>query len=173
MIAGALVTIASTVVSVWLVDHLTVLVERELAADPTLDASFVEGFTSVFEAGMVVFFVLVAVVTVPVWLWMAWKNGQGRAWARVTATCLGALGIAGMISSGAMSAVDYAAGELPLPSTGLLVALGLVSVANVLVSALAVVLLWLKPSNTYFTAVGAQRRWEQWSRLYGHAHGGQ
>ncbi|WP_375002877.1 hypothetical protein [Aeromicrobium sp. CTD01-1L150] len=173
MVAGAVTTIASTVVGLYLVDHMTELVARDLQADPTLDAAFIDGFTSVFTAAMIVIIALTGLVGVIVWLWMAWKNAQGRSWARITATCLGALAVAGTVSSGGLSAIDYATSGLPLPSTGLLLALGLVTAASLAVSALAVILLWLKPSSAYVAAVTAQRRWRQWSRQYGHTHAGQ
>lgn len=79
--------------------------------------------------------VLVGLVGVALWVWMAVKNGQGRSWARVVATVLGGLNILSTLS-----------GLLQGGTTPLSLALNLVSLA------LAGVILWLlyRPESTRF-----------------------
>ena len=84
--------------------------------------------------------IVVGVIAVGLWLWMAAANGAGKSWARIVATVLGALG--------ALSAV------LSLTTgTGITIALQLV----ILVLAVAIlVLLWRPASSAYFQARSAR-----------------
>lgn len=58
-------------------------------SDDTLTASEIDTLVNVSIASAVI----AGLVGVGLWVWMAVKNGQGRSWARVVATVLGALNI--------------------------------------------------------------------------------
>ena len=58
-------------------------------SDDTLTSSEVDTLVNVSIGSAVV----AGLVGVGLWVWMAVKNGQGRSWARVVATVLGALNI--------------------------------------------------------------------------------
>jgi hypothetical protein len=71
---------------------------------------------------------------------MAVMNGKGRNWARVTGTVLGALSLAGSLSS-----LGNLAGTV-------------LAVVDPLLVVAILVLLWVRPSSAYFSAVGAARQ---------------
>ncbi len=75
---------------------------------------------------------------VGLWLWMAWKNGQGRGWARIVATVLGGLNVV-------MTLFSVASGN----ATALAMVLGLV---NLVLAVAILVLLWKKESSAFYAA---------------------
>ena len=83
------------------------------------------------------------VIAAGLWLWMAWKNGQGRSWARIVATVFGALNLlftaVGFLSPG-MTTVSLVFG-----------------VVNVVLAAVILVLLWQKSSTAYYNAVSQKQ----------------
>jgi hypothetical protein len=64
---------------------------REEAArqDPDASPSDIDAFVNTFTGFMVV----IALIAVALWLWMAAANKKGRSWARIVATILGGLNI--------------------------------------------------------------------------------
>lgn len=86
----------------------------------------------------IVTMILFGVVGALLWLWMSWKNGQGRRWARIVATVFAALNLIGTVSSFARGSATTAA--LVVQLVGLLVGL------------VVVVLLWRKESTEFFNA---------------------
>jgi hypothetical protein len=60
------------------------LVSANKAAKHPLTASQINGEAT----GYIIYVIFVAVVAIVLWLWMARMNGQGKNWARVTATVL-------------------------------------------------------------------------------------
>lgn len=83
--------------------------------------------------------VVVGVVAIGLWIWMAITNGKGKAWARIVATVLGALSIVRSLLSLAIS-----------PAT----ALGLVLVLIGLALAIVILVLLYRPdSNRYYDAM--------------------
>lgn len=96
----------------------------------------------------VTFAVLVGLIGVALWLWMAAKNKQGKSWARTVATVLGALNILLTLLSFFGSG---ATGGTP----------GIGVVINVLMAILAAAILWFlyRPeSNEYYAAVSRMNR---------------
>jgi hypothetical protein len=70
---------------------------------------------------------------------MAWKNGQGRSWARVVATVLGAFNVLGTLGSFTQPG-----------ATGVTVT---ISIVNMVLAIVILVLLWRKESSSYYAAV--------------------
>lgn len=85
---------------------------------------------------------LIGVMAVALWIWMATANGQGRLWARTTATVLGALYVA-------VNLVAFVGGELTLPR----VALGLLGIG---LPVAILVLLYRPESTRFYNAVTRQ-----------------
>ena len=107
-------------------------------SDDSLTASEVDTLVNV----AVVSSVVVGLIGVGLWVWMAVKNGQGRSWARVVASVLGGLNI--------VSALFAVAG-------GTATAVGLV--ANLVSLVLAAVILYLlyRPESTRFYDFASRR----------------
>ena len=133
MYVGAALSILETIVAWATKSQLRDQIE---ATSPTLTPDQVESAVTV----SLVTGIVVGVIAVGLWLWMAAANGAGKSWARIVATVLGALG--------ALSAV------LSLTTgTGITIALQLV----ILVLAVAIlVLLWRPASSAYFQARSAR-----------------
>jgi hypothetical protein len=84
--------------------------------------------------------IAVAVIGLALWLWMAWKNGQGRSWARIVSTVLFAL-YAIFFLLDAVRAGGSSAFALITAVLTLLVGLG------------SVFFLWKPTSSAYFTSL--------------------
>ena len=139
MWAGAALSVLSLLVSLLALDSMESRVRRRLTASDTgLTSDDVDGLLGVIVA----FAVITALIGVLLWLWMAWKNGQGRSWARVVATVLGGLNL---LSS--MFAMASQPGTLEL----------LLTLANVALAVVILVLLWSKPSSAFYDAVKRHR----------------
>ncbi len=82
--------------------------------------------------------IAVPVIGILGWLWMAWKNGQGRAWARIVASALAGLDSAHTVFTLRSEEVDSI--EKIMTAGTLMLAL------------VVVVLLWLKPSSAFYEA---------------------
>lgn len=89
----------------------------------------------------ITFTVALGVLGVVGWLWMARKNAQGRAWARVTASVLGGLNVVFTLLAVAGGQFD----PLSLVLSGLSVAL----------AAVILVLLWRPESTAFYDAVSS------------------
>ncbi|MGJ9422410.1 hypothetical protein [Aeromicrobium sp. CF3.5] len=89
------------------------------------------------------FVLFIGVVSVVLWLWMAWKNAQGRSWARAVASVLGGFNVVftffGFVGGQYMGLV------LVLQTATLAIAIG------------ALFLLWRPASTTFYEAVDAHR----------------
>lgn len=85
--------------------------------------------------------VLFGLVVIGLWIWMAVKNGQGRNWARVTATVFGALNIGltvlGLLAGAVLETMDNGA--------GLLLSIGSAALAGVIL-----VFVWQPESTRFF-----------------------
>ncbi len=136
MWAGAVVSVLSVVVGLLTYgafkDDVTEQLRSEDAgvSQDVIDAAVAVGITFVIAAGL---------IGVGLWLWMAWKNGQGRAWARTVATILGAINVV-------FTLLGFAGGQSE-PFTLVL------SVVNLALAAVILVLLWKKESTTFYDAV--------------------
>ena len=74
---------------------------------------------------------------------MAWKNGQGRSWARVLATVFGALNLL-------FTAVGFLSPGMTTVSLGF-------GAVNVVLAAVILVLMWQKSSTAYYNAVSQKQ----------------
>lgn len=139
MWAGAVVSLLSLVVTLVTLGGLKGQVRDQLAAtqqDVTpemVDAAF----AAAIGAG-----VAGAVIAIGLWLWMAWKNGQGRRWARVVATVLGAINVVSTLFT-------LSAGASTAPSL-------VVSVVGLVLAVAILVLLWRKDSSAFYAARSAR-----------------
>ncbi len=82
--------------------------------------------------------VVAALIGVSLWAWMAWKNGQGRPWARIVATVLGGLNLLSTLSAVSLGNV-----------TGASIA---VSVVGLVLALVILAMLWRKESSEFYAA---------------------
>lgn len=83
-------------------------------------------------------------IAIGLWAWMAWKNGQGRGWARIVATVLAGFNLLGVPFS------IFAARAEPV---------SLVFTAiNVVIAVVVLVLLWRRQSTAFYEGTAASRR---------------
>lgn len=135
MWAGAVLSLVGLVVTLATLDTLKSDIRDSLRksdhnyTQSTLDAAYGVAI------GFAVFFALVGA---GLWLWMAWKNGEGRSWARIVATVAGGLNLLSTI-------YVLAAGQ----STGASIA---VTVVNLILAAVILVLLWRKESSQFYAS---------------------
>jgi tryptophan-rich sensory protein len=94
-------------------------------------------------AGAVVFSVVIALIAIGLWLWMAWKNGQGRQWARIVATVLGVLNVIFTLLSFVGNRATGGARIL--------------SVIDLVIAIAILVLLWRKESTDFYQARSARQ----------------
>jgi hypothetical protein len=84
-----------------------------------------------------------AVVGFAFWAWLAWKNGQGRSWARILVSILGGLAVV-------QTPIGLAIGKNTPTSTAL-------NVINLVLTLLIVVLLWRTESSEFYAASAAHK----------------
>jgi hypothetical protein len=87
--------------------------------------------------------VVIGLIAIALWLWMAWANGAGKSWARVVATVFFGLNTIDLLS---LIARPHATLGLLLAVLVWLVGLG------------AIVLLWRRESSAYYQARSARFR---------------
>lgn len=139
MQVGAVLSVLSVVVSIFMLDSLKESIADAMRdADPNVTQSSIDAAYSVG----IVSGVVGGIIGAALWLWMAWKNGQGRSWARIVATVLGGLGI--------LSAL---AGFASPGTTAVTIGFSLI---NLVLAIVVLVLLWKKESTAYYNAVSAQ-----------------
>jgi hypothetical protein len=85
------------------------------------------------ETAIVGIIVVVLLVSVALWVWMAWANGRGRAWARITGSVLFALNTLYLLL-----VVSRAGASTLFVGLGWLLGLG------------ATIMLWRRDSSAYF-----------------------
>lgn len=133
---GAVLSLLSVIVSLLTLDSMKESIGDAMRdADPnvsqtTIDAAYSVGIVSGVIGGM---------IAVGLWLWMAWKNGQGRSWARIVATVFGALNLI-------FTAVSFGSPGMTAVSLGF-------GAINVVLATVILVLLWQKSSSAHYTAV--------------------
>ena len=86
MYVGAVLSVLGALSIFLQVDAIRDQIEED---DPSLSGDDVDTAVAIF----VVTFVVVSLISVGLWLWMAYANGAGKSWARVVATVLGGLNI--------------------------------------------------------------------------------
>jgi hypothetical protein len=135
MYAGAVVSAISLIVGLATVSSLRSSLHK---SDPTLTAAQLHNLQTVVVVGSV----LIGVISIGLWVWLALMNKAGKAWARVVATVLFGLDtiflLLGVARAGA------AAGTL-------------VSILTWLIGLGAVILLWRKDSSAYFAPQASQQ----------------
>lgn len=136
MYAGAVVSAVSLIVG--LVD-IGGLKGALRASHPGLSAGQVNATVDLF----VVSVLASGIIGIGLWLWMAWANGRGRNWARVTGTVFFAIETIELLSTAA--AVNTVIGEV-------------LTVLTWLIGLAAVVMLWRRQSRPYFRPSPEYRR---------------
>lgn len=141
MWVGAALSLLSLIYSITTLGDLKDDIAIELVkSDPDVTQATID----VVYGVTITFAFLFGLVGALLWVWMAWKNGQGRAWARVVATVFGGLNLLGLLftvgagSADALTAVS--------------------SVASVVLAGVILFLLWRKESSQFYEASAASRR---------------
>ena len=133
MWAGAAVGVLSLVVGIGVLSGAKDDIREDLVKDdPNVSQSKIDAVQAIGIA----FVVVLGVLGVVLWSWMAWKNGQGRPWARIVATVLGGLNLLSTL----LSLVA------PNPYPGAI----LFSLANAMLAIAVVILLWRKQSSEFY-----------------------
>ncbi|WP_456696583.1 hypothetical protein [Aeromicrobium sp. P5_D10] len=113
--------------------------DKMVKDDPDVSQSTIDAAYAIGIGFAVVFGLLGALL----WVWMAWKNGQGRKWARVVASVLGGLNVVGALFT--ISAGN--AGTLTVVST----------LVSLVLAVVILVLLWKPESTRFYDATTASR----------------
>jgi hypothetical protein len=135
MYAGAVVSAISLIVGLATVSSLRSSLHK---SDPSLTAAQLHNLQTVVVVGSV----LIGLISIGLWVWLALMNKAGKAWARVVATVLFGLDtiflLLGVARAGA------AAGTL-------------VSILTWLIGLGAVIFLWRKDASAYFAPQAGQQ----------------
>jgi hypothetical protein len=134
MYAGAVVSALSLIVGLATIGSLRSSLHK---SDPTLTASQLHSLQSVVVVGSVV----IGVISIGLWVWMALMNKAGKSWARVVSTVL--FGLDTLFLLLGVARAGAAAGTL-------------VSILTWLIGLGAVIFLWRKDSSAYFAPQAAQ-----------------
>jgi hypothetical protein len=133
---GAAVGLVSLVVSMATLDSARSTIEERLRQDdPGVSQSYIDTMVTIGVASAV----CGALLGAAAWAWMAWKNGQGRSWARVVATVFGGINVLSTLGGFALGggANTY----------GTVVALVVLAMTVVIL-----VLLWRRDSSEFYAA---------------------
>jgi len=130
MYAGAAVTAVTLVITALTIHSIETTMENKA------------NYTSQQAHQLVVAAIVEAVITLGLWLFMAWANRSGYTWGRIAATVLFALNTVGLLLAVLRGATAV---NLVLAVLVWLIGLG------------AIVLLWRKESSQYFAAVTRRR----------------
>lgn len=142
MWAGAVLSVLTLVYSFITMGDLKDEIEAELLKnDLSVDQATIDAVYGVSIAAVIVFGLVGALL----WAWMAWKNGQGRGWARIVATVFGAFNLLGLL----FTLLGAAAAD-PLATIS--------SVVSVLLSVVILILLWRKESSAFYEGTAASKR---------------
>jgi hypothetical protein len=139
MWAGAALSAISLVVALATLSSLKSHLRQQLVDNGTYKAS---DFDTLYHAAVAVA-VVSSLIAIGLWLWMAWKNGQGRSWARIVATILGGLNLVS-------SAYSVAANNTIAASMVL-------TVLNLLLALVILVLLWKRESSAFYAETARRR----------------
>ena len=140
MYAGGALSLLSVVASFFMLDTIKETIEESMreadanVSQSTIDAAYTVGMVSA---------VVLGILAVGLWLWMAWKNGQGRSWARIVATVLGALNVLFTL--------------IGFTQPGMTAVSAIISVVNLVLAVIILVLLWKKESSSYYAAVSGSQ----------------
>ena len=135
MYAGAVVSAVSLVVGLTTVSSLRTALHK---SRPSLTPSQLHDLQNIVVVGSVV----IGLISIGLWVWMALMNKAGKSWARIVATVLFGLDtlflLLGVARAGAAAS-------------------SVVSILIWLIGLGTVILLWRKDSSEYFTAQSAPR----------------
>jgi hypothetical protein len=141
MWAGAALSVLSLLYSFTTLGDLKDDIRTELLKN---DATVSESTIDVAYGAAIGFAVLFGLVGAFLWVWMAWKNGQGRGWARIVATVFAGLNVFGLLFTAVGGNADTVS------------VIG--SVVSVLLAVAIVILLWRKESTAFYDGTAASRR---------------
>jgi hypothetical protein len=130
MYVGAVVSALSLVSAILTVKSLRSAITKR-------NPSFTQTQIHSAEVAVVVFTIILGLVGIGLWIWMARMNQAGKNWARITATVFFGLNTLGLL-------VSLRQAEAPLSR--------LISLVVWLVGLAAVIMLWRKESSQYFAA---------------------
>ncbi len=140
MLVGAALSVLSLVYSLTTLGGLKDDIAQQMRES---DASVSQSTIDAAYGVAIVFAFLFGLVGAGLWVWMAWKNGQGRGWARVVATVFGGFNALGLVFS--------------LGGNGDAISL-VSSVISVVLAAVILVLLYRKESSEFYSATAASRQ---------------
>lgn len=135
MLAGAVLTVLGTLFSFTQLDAARESAKR--ASDDVLSEDQLDTIVTISFWGGVV----VALISVGLWIWMAFANRSGKNWARITATVFFGLYSVSMIA---------AVVTLFLPESEDSIVATIVNVLVWLIGLAATILLWNRQSGAYF-----------------------
>ena len=135
MYAGAVVSAISLIVGLATVSSLRSSLHK---SDPSLTAAQLHNLQTVVVVGSV----LIGLISIGLWVWLALMNKAGKAWARVVATVL--FGLDTLFLLLGVARAGAAAGTL-------------VSILTWLIGLGAVILLWRKDASAYFAPQAGQQ----------------
>lgn len=168
---GGLLSVVSSVFLLTMdTTEMKTLMITEMEKQPTYDPSVFDAremadvIVPIIQIGGAVF----GLIAIGLWIWMAVMNGKGRNWARIIATVLGALSLAGSLSSVANLAGNAALGGATMPMSA---GSTMLAIIDPLLVVAILVLLWVRPSSAYFSAVGAERQRQQQAQRTGYYAG--
>jgi hypothetical protein len=141
MYAGAVLSLIGLIVTLLSLSSLKTELRDEIAeSNPDFTTQDLDSLYQVTVGVAVVF----GLVGTALWLWMAWKNGQGRGWARVVATVLGGLNLVSSI-------LTIAAGASLTVSE-------ILTVINLILAIVILFLLWRRDSSAFYVESSSRRR---------------
>jgi hypothetical protein len=139
MYVGAALSLLGILVTLFMRDTIREAVEKASAdASTPMTQSQMDGAVAI----AIGFSVVVGLIGVALWLWMAWANGRGRSWARIVATVLFVLSVLSSLGS-----LVQRPPALSLAATFISLVLG----------AFTLVLLWRLESSRWYEAQSAPR----------------
>lgn len=135
MLLGAVVSLVGIVVNLLSADSVKAQVRGQMEqSGQQISQETLDSLTSV----AITVGVVAGLFTIGLWLWMAWKNGQGRGWARIVATVLAGINVLFTV--------------LSLTSGNVAPVASILSVVNLILAIVIVVLLWRKESSAFYAA---------------------
>lgn len=136
MYVGAVLAAITTILSLFVIDRDALIEDAVEQSDLTRDQA--ETAVSAFTTTSIV----IGIISIALWVWMATMNKRGRGWARVVATVLGGLNIVFILVG------------LSQPTSGLNLVFNLVSVV---LAAAILYLLYRRDSSEYYAAHSRRR----------------
>jgi hypothetical protein len=140
MWAGAALSAVSMVVSLLTLGSLKTHLRQQLIDNSTTYNA--HDFDVIYHTAVVAA-VVGSLIAIALWFWMAWKNGQGRRWARIVATVLGGINLLSSL---------YAV------LSGNSIAISMVlTVLNLILAITILVFLWQRDSSEFYAATARHR----------------